>query len=108
VVVVFVFFVLPLFHSCVAFSCFFFSWNRSSCLLSGLLFSGFRVLFSPASYSLEQQLHYENLLPVLTWSPCVLWSSCMQENCTHASTLWSIAGQIQHCCCKCPVLTLYS
>jgi hypothetical protein len=41
VVVVFVCFVLPLFHSCVAFSCFFVSWNRSSCLLSGLLL--FRV-----------------------------------------------------------------
>jgi hypothetical protein len=27
---------------------------------------GFRVLFAPASYSLEQQLHYENLLSVLT------------------------------------------
>jgi hypothetical protein len=110
VVVVFVFFVLPLFHSCVAFSCFLS--HEIALLVFFLVYSfqglGFRVLFSPASYSLEQQLHYKNLLPVLTWSPCVLWSSCMQENCTHASTLWSIAGQIQHCCCKCPVLTLYS
>lgn len=35
-------------------------------LVYSFLCLGYRVLFSPASYSLEQQLHYENLLSVLT------------------------------------------